>query len=189
MVRKIVLFCLILVLCLMMCACGAKEKSQESSHQHSYVQGVCSSCAQAQPGYKPLRSCGWVAAGLASDEELNVISLGFYEWGSEIDVSYYGPLEGLDQEMQDYYQNEEPNNLYIFAEKKYYHLGFGTTRDMKYTEQGDTVEITVKNGRTVGTFKMVRTAANEYTVTQISGTVINSSITHCLKVGSIFTAE
>lgn len=188
--KKFVLLSVILSLSLMLCACGTAKQPQETTHQHSYVQGVCSSCAQAQPGYKPLLSCGWTTAGLTPDgEELDVISLWFYEWGPEISVGYYGPLEGLDQELQEHYQQNESGNLYEFAGKKYYHLGFGTARDMKYTEQGDTVVITVKDGYTVGTLTMVRTAADQYTVTEISGTIIDSIITSCLKVGSVFTAE
>ncbi|MBO5892025.1 MAG: hypothetical protein J6Q30_04855 [Oscillospiraceae bacterium] len=187
--KKFVLFSLLLTLSLMLCACSDSQP-EENAHQHSYVQGVCSSCAEAQPGYKPLLSCSWSTAGLTPDgEELDVISLWFYEWGYEIDVSYYGPLEGLDQEDQDYYLNNEPDNLFDFEGKKYYHLGIGTTRDMKCTEQGDTAEITVKDGMIIGVIKMVRTAANQYTVTEVSGTIIDSVITSCLKVGSVFTAE
>ena len=68
-------------------------------------------------------------------------------------------------------------------------MGFGTAREMKFTEQGDTVEITVKDGLTVGILKLERTAADQYTVTAISGTIIDTTITGCLKVGSIFTAD
>ena len=187
--KKIVLFGFMLALSLMLCACSGSQP-EEPAHVHSYVQGVCSSCAEAQPGYKPLLSSSWTAAGLTAEgEELDVISLWFHEWGPEINVSYYGPLESLDQETQDYYLNEEPDNLYDFAGKKYYHMGFGTSRDMKYAEQGDTVEITVKDGMTVGILKMERTAADQYTVTAISGTIIDSIITGCLKVGSVFTAD
>ena len=187
--KKIVLFGLIMVLGLLLVACS-EEQAEVNTHQHSYVQGICSGCAEAQPGYKPLLSNSWTAAGLTAEgEELDVISLWFYQWGPEINVGYYGPLEKLDKETQDYYLNDEPDNLYDFEGKKYYHMGFGTAREMKFTEQGDTVEITVKDGLTVGILKLERTAADQYTVTAISGTIIDTTITGCLKVGSIFTAD
>ena len=187
--KKLVLFCLILSLSLMLWAC-ADAKPQENAHQHNYVRGVCSTCSETQPNYKPLLSCSWTAAGLTAEgEELDVISLWFHEWGPEIEVSYYGPLESLDKELQDHYLQNESGNLYEFEGKKYYHMGFGTTRDMKYAEQGDTVEITVKDGMTVGILKMERTAADQYTVTAISGTIIDDTVTGCLKAGSVFTAE
>ena len=173
----------------MLCACS-KKQAEDNTPKHNYVQGVCSDCGEAQPGYKPLLSSSWVTAGLTQDgEELDVITLWFYEWGNEIDVSFYGSLEDLDQEDQDYYLNNERDNLFAFEGKQYYHLGFGTSRSMSYKEQGDQVEITVKEGYTVGVIKMERSGADQYTITSISGTIIDSVITECLKAGSVFTAE
>ena len=187
--KKFVLLCLILSLCLVLWGCS-DEQPQETVHQHSYVQGVCSSCSEAQPNYKPLLSCSWTAAGLTSEgEELGVVSLCFYEWGSEITADYYEPLESKDKATQDYYLQEEPGNLFDFGGKKYYNRGLGVTWGMKYEEQGDTVVITVKDGMIIGTFKMVRTAADQYTITEVAGTIINSTITSCLQVDCVFTAE
>ena len=187
--KKLIIFSLVLILSLMLCACS-KKQAEENTPQHNYVQGVCSDCGEAQPGYKSLLSSSWVAAGLTQDgEELDVISLWFHEWGNEIEVSFYGPLESLDQEDQDYYLNNERDNLFAFGGKQYYHLGFGTARSMSYKEQGDLVEITVKDGYTVGVIKMERTGADQYTVTSVSGTIIDSTITGCLRAGSVFTAE
>lgn len=187
--KKLVLLCLILSFSLILWGCS-QEQPQETAHQHNYVQGVCSICSEAQPNYRTLLSCGWTAAGLTSDgEELGVVSLWFYEWGSEITANYYEPLERLDKAAQDYYLKEEPGNLFDFGGKKYYNRGLGVTWDIEYKEQGDVVEITVEEGMTVGIFKMVRTAGNQYTVTEVSGTIINSVITSCLQVDCVFTAE
>ena len=187
--KKLIIFFLVLILSLMLCACS-KKQAEDNTPKHNYVQGMCSDCGEAQPGYKPLLSSSWVTADLTQDgEELDVISLWFYEWGNEIEVSFYGPLDGLDQEDQDYYLNNERDNLFEFGGKQYYHQGFGTTRSMSYKEQGDTVEITVKEGYTVGIIKMVRSGADQYTITSVSGTIIDSIITGCLKVGNVFTAE
>ena len=165
--------------------CGTTEGNTAG---HSYVQGKCSACGENQAGYKALTSCGWRTAGLTpSGEELDVITLWPNGEESSIGAGYYGDLSTLDQDIQDAYL-EYPESLVDFNGGKYYSLGFGDARPASYTEQGDTVVISVFGDEVNGTITMVRTAANQYTVTGISGRIIDDTITSCLAVGSVFTA-
>ena len=166
--------------------CGVTEGNAAG---HNYVQGKCGRCGADQPGYKALTSCGWTTAGLTpSGEELDVITLWLNGEEASIVAGYYGPLALLDQDLQDMHM-EYPEDLVDFNGAKYYSLGFGDGRPASYTEQGDTVVISVLEDEVIGTITMVRTAADQYTVTGITGRIIDSTVTSCLAVGSVFTAK
>lgn len=187
--KKMILFCLVLALSFVLIACSGGQP-QETEHQHTYVQGVCSGCQEKQPDYVPLMSSIWVAMGVAPEgETLDVVSLCFYEWGNRVETCTYDPLESFDKEQQDYYLQNEPGNILEFEGKKYYNAGLSAEYKMKITEQGNTVEIRIENGMTVGTFKMERTAANQYTVVETAGLIVNSTVNGWLKPGAVFTAE
>lgn len=166
--------------------CGTTEGNTAG---HNYVQGKCSGCGADQPGYCALTSCGWTTAGLTpSGEELDVITLWLSGEDSSIGAGFYAPLSLLDQDLQDMHM-EHPEDLVDFNGAKYYSLGFGDGRPASYTEQGDTVVISVLEDEVIGTITMVRTAADQYTVTGITGRIIDSTVTSCLAVGSIFVAK
>ena len=156
---------------------------------HSYVQGKCSRCGADQPGYKALTSCGWTTAGETPDgEELDVITLWISSEDSSIGAGFYSPIDRLDKDLQDELL-KYPEDLYDFNGKKYQSKGFGDMRPASYTEQGDTVVISVLEEDVIGTITMVRTAADQYTVTAFTGRIIDDTITSCLHVGSVFTAK
>ena len=56
---------------------------------------------------------------------------------------------------------------------------------MRYLSQ----RFTASQGEVIGTLTMTRTGADQYTVTAITGKIIDGTVTSCLSVGSIFTAK
>lgn len=166
--------------------CGATEGQALG---HSFTQGKCARCGTAQPGYKALTSCGWTTAGLTpSGEELDVITLGFSGEESTIGAGYYEPIDKLDKDLQDELL-KYPEDLYDFGGKKYKSMGFGDWRPISYTEQGDTVVVSILEDVVIGTITMVRTGPDQYTITAITGRIIDDTITKCLSVGSVFVAK
>ena len=190
--KKIVLFGLVLAFCLALCACGAGSEGAATTtvHEHSFVQGKCSVCGEAQLGYKALKTCGWETAGVTADgTELDVVTLWFGGQEAAISVSFYGPVENLDKETQDYYLTEESQSLYECEGKKYVPKGFGDERPIQVEEQENTVVVSVMEDAVIGKITMVRTSADQYTITEISGRIIDEIITESLKVGSVLTAK
>jgi len=167
--------------------CGATEGEALG---HSYTQGKCTRCGEAQSGYKALTEFGWTTAGLApSGEELDVITLWLNDpEESSIGAGFYEPIDKLDKDLQDELL-QYPEDLYEFNGKQYKSMGFGDMRPASYTEQGDTVVVSVLEDEVIGTITMVRTAGDQYTVTAITGRIIDEIITGCLGVGSVFTAK
>lgn len=170
--------------------CTVCKATEGEALGHSYAQGKCSRCGEAQPNYKALNSCGWTTAALTSSgEELDVITL--WTNGEEepsIGASFYEPIDKLDKDLQDELL-KYPEDLYEFNGKKYRSMGFGDWRPASYAEQGDTVVFSVMEDEVIGTITMVRTAGDQYTVTAITGRIIDEIITGCLGEGSIFTAK
>ena len=169
--------------------CGATDGQALG---HSFAQGKCARCGEAQPGYKALTSCGWTTAGLFASgeesEELDVITLWLNGEDSSVSAGYYEPIDKLDKDLQDELL-QYPEDLYDFGGKKYKSKGFGDMRPASYTEQGDTVVVSVLEDEVIGTITMVRTAGDQYTVTAITGRIIDNIVTQCLSVGSVFTAK
>lgn len=166
--------------------CGATEGQALG---HSFTQGKCARCGTAQPGYKALTSCDWTTAGiLPGTNELDVFDLWFTDEDPRIHAGAYNPLDELDKDLQDMWL-ENPSDLYAFNGKTYYFGGYGDWRPISYTEQGDTVVISVMEDVVIGTITMQRTAGNQYTVTAITGRIIDSDFTRSLSVGSVFTAK
>lgn len=164
--RKFILLGFLLVLCLALCACSDNQADN-----------------------KALTSCGWKTVGLTpKGEELDVITLRLGGEEPSIGAEFYEPLEYLDEDYQDYYLKEKQESLVEFNGKKYYSLELSDARSVSYTEQGDTVVISVLENGVVGTITMVRTAPNQYTVKEITGRIIDSTITGWLAVGCVFTA-
>lgn len=164
--RKIVLFGMILVLCLALCACGEKQTDNIA-----------------------LTACDWKTAGVTPiGEELDVITLRLGGEEPAVVADFYEPLSYLAQDFQEYYRNEKPESLVELNGKMYYSLELSDTKSASYTEQGDTVVVSVLEGEVIGTITMVRTAPNQYTVEEITGIIIDSTVTSCLAVGSVFTA-
>ena len=169
--------------------CSVCGTTEGAALDHSYTQGKCSGCGEEQAGYKPLTSCGWGTAGLTPDgKELDVITLWFEGEESSVGAGFYEPLDTMDPDFRDE-ALKHPEDLYDFDGKKYHYMGFGDWRPMSYTEQGDTVVISVWEEEVIGTLTMARTGANQYTVTAITGRIIDETVTSCLSVGSIFTAK
>jgi hypothetical protein len=72
--------------------------------------------------------------------------------------------------------------------KEFVDMQFGTWAEMTYTEDGDTVQVEVTYHDEIrGSMTLTRTAADQYTVSGISGTVIDEAITGAIRVGSVFT--
>ena len=190
--KKFIIFALMLAACLSLCACGAgsAETVPTTVHEHDFVQGTCSGCGEAQDGYKALTAYSWETAGIiASGMELDVINLWFGGEEAAISASYYQPLEEWDQGTQDYYLQEETESLYEWNGQKFAPKGFGDERPMQAEEQGNTVVVSVMEDSVIGTITMVRTAADQYTVTEVTGRIIDATVTECLKVGNVFTAK
>ena len=165
--------------------CGATEGEAAG---HSYTQGVCVHCGEAQAGYKALTAYGWRTAGLIpSGGELDVITLWFAGEESTIGAGFYQPLDSLDEDLQDAYLSD-PDSLVDHNGKKYFFMGFGDWRPMSHVEQGDTVVVSILEDVVTGTITMVRTGVDQYTITEITGKIMDDVVTSCLAVGSVFTA-
>ena len=137
-----------------------------------------------------MTACRWETAGLTAEgNELDVLSLWFGGQEAAISATYYEPLEILNQDAQDYYLTNETETLYEFEGKKYVPKGMGDERPMEAEEQGDTVIISIMEEEVTGKITMVRSAADQYTITQIEGRIIDNIVTSCLKVGSVFTVK
>lgn len=165
--------------------CGTTEGEAAG---HSYTQGACVRCGEAQEGYKALTAYGWRTAGLTpSGEELDVITLWFAGEESTISAGFYHSLDDLDKDLQDAFLSD-PDSLVEHAGKKYFFMGFGDMRPMSHVEEGDTVVVSILEDKAIGTITMVRTGIDQYTVTEITGRIIDDTVTSCLAVGSVFTA-
>ena len=185
--KKLIIFSLVLILSLMLCACS-KKQAEENTPQHNYVQGVCSDCGEAQPGYKSLLSSSWVAAGLTQDgEELDVINLCFDENGPYLRAEFYGLLSELSPEKQEE-KLKNPDQIIEYKKNKYYYKGFGETCPFTYEEEGNEVTIEVINGKNVGYIVMERKSVDKYTVLEVTGIIFDDIITSCVEANSTFQA-
>ena len=115
-------------------------------------------------------------------EELERIRLFFSEERTEITVSFWGAM--WDEEIAGSYHGE----TVIVDGKEFVDMQFGAWAEMTYTEDGDTVQVEVTYHDEIrGSMTLTRTAADQYTVSGISGTVIDETITGAIRVGSVFT--
>ena len=141
---------------------------------HNYVNGVCS-CGDTQIANIPFDGGKWCLDAL-SGTQLNRMSITCSEGTGYLSVSFWG-------------EDAVSGTPYSFNGKNYYDQGFGKGADLTYTESGDTVviEVSAYGGLNLGTLTLSRTAANQYTVTGVTGTIISDSITSAITVGSVFT--
>jgi hypothetical protein len=155
---------------------------------HSYKEGKCTLCTAAQPNYKAFESGAWCMDGLTtSGEELERITLSVGQEDSAISVSFWGDFDQCEKEYQDWYMAEGEGVIFEFEGKRFYPMGFGKWRDLSYTADGDTIVLTILEDEPIGTITMVRTAGDQYTVTEVTGRIIDSTITGAIPVGSVFT--
>lgn len=151
--------------------CGA---TNGSALGHNYVNGVCS-CGDRQIANIPFDGGKWCLDAL-SGTQLNRMSIICSEGTGYLSVSFWG-------------EEAVSGTPYSFNGKNYYNQGFGKGADLTYTESGDTVviEVSAYGGLNLGTLTLSRTAADQYTVTGVTGTIISDSITRAITVGSVFT--
>ena len=142
--------------------CG---KTQGRAKGHNYIQGVCTYCK----------------------EEVDVIQLRFTEEGCYVNADVWALLSKLSPEKQEQYL-KNPEGLIEFKREKYYPMGFSDTCSFKFEEEENIATITCINGNAVGIIVMERKDVDKYTVTEISGIIINDIVTSCIEVGSNFTA-
>lgn len=165
--------------------CG---KTQGRAKGHNYIQGVCTYCKEEQPGYVSLTGNNWQTIGRTfSKEEVDVIQLRFTEEGCYVNADVWALLSKLSPEKQEQYL-KNPEGLIEFKREKYYPMGFSDTCSFKFEEEENIATITCINGNAVGIIVMERKDVDKYTVTEISGIIINDIVTSCIEVGSNFTA-
>ena len=198
--KKLLAILLSLAVAAALCACGHQHSFTEAdctgpktctqcgetegeAGEHQYVRGVCTVCAGAQEGYRALTEGRWCQDALVeSGEELERIRLFFSEERTEITVSFWGAM--WNEEIAGSYHGE----TVIVDGKEFVDMQFGTWAEMTYTEDGDTVQVEVTYHDEIrGSMTLTRTAADQYTVSGISGTVIDETITGAIRVGSVFT--
>ena len=150
---------------------------------HSYTAGICGRCNEPQEGYKALTEGRWRQDALTeSGEELERISLFFGAERTEITVSFWGAM--WNAEIAGSYHGE----TVVVDGKEFVDMQFGTWAELTYTEDGDIVQVEVTYHDEIrGSMTLTRTAADQYTVSGISGTVIDETITGAIRVGSVFT--
>lgn len=168
--------------------CGTEQGKAKG---HDYLMGACIVCDAAQPDYKALGSHSWEIAGLTfSEEELDVIVLSFGgEDGDMISASFWGPLETLSEKRQEEYL-KNPDSLYVYKRDQYYPLGFGDWRYVTFEEENDEAIIYIlEDGGAVATITLERKSVDKYTITQITGRIIDDIVTSCLEVGGTFTVK
>ena len=151
--------------------CGATEGNALG---HNYENGACKVCNEEDTRV-PFSDNVWLMDSL-SGTQLNRISLDCYKGMGMMSVSFWS-------------ENGVNGEAYQYNGKTYYEDGFGKDAELTYTEDGDTVKLTVSayDGMTEGTITLKRANATQYTVSAVTGTIISDSITGAIKVGSAFT--
>ncbi len=154
--------------------CGATEGGLGD---HNYlVNGLCGVCGEKEPVNVDLTDGEWRLDAL-NGSELDRFKLTFSGDGTGyMSVSFWGTQQSY-------------GTPFNFNGTNYYDQGFGKGAELTYTENGDTVAVDVSayGGMNVGSITLNRTAIDQYTVTAVSGTIINSNITSVVTVGTVFT--
>ena len=151
--------------------CNATEGSALS---HSYENGSCSKCGEAD-NRVPFSDHVWQMDAL-NGNQLYRINLDCYKGMGMVSVSFWSEVG----------QTGDP---YQFEGKTYHEDGFGGEGELTYMEEGDTVKLTITtyDGMSEGTLTLQRANATQYTVTAVTGTIISANITSAIQVGSAFT--
>lgn len=151
--------------------CGVTEGNALG---HTYENGSCKNCGEEDTRV-PFSDNIWLLDVLGGDQ-LYRIGLDCSKGMGMMSVSFWS-------------ENGATGEAYQFGGKTYYEDGFGKDADLSYTEDGDTVNLTVSayGGMTEGTITLKRANATQYTISAITGTIINDNITKALTVGSAFS--
>ena len=168
---------------------GCDKPAEQPPHTHTYTEGKCTGCSEEQPNYRALEGNRWTLAGLTeSGEELDVISIWFNGENTIISASYWGKFSSLDKEEQNWYLSEGGRDLYEFEGQQYYSLGFGTHGNVRYTVNGDVVEMQIEY-HTNGTMTWERIAGDQYKITAHTGTILDEIIHNIIIAKGVFVCD
>lgn len=154
--------------------CTKCNATEGNALGHDFKDGECTVCDMEDPNV-PFSDNTWLLDALSGDQ-LNRIGMSCYKGIGDMSVSFWSENGGEGEAFQ-------------FGGKTYYADGFGKDAQLSYTEEGDTVKVTVSayDGMTEGTMTLKRANPTQYTVTAVTGTIISDSITSAITVGSAFT--
>lgn len=153
--------------------CGATEGGL--GDHHYMTNDRCLHCNAKKPVHVGLTDGEWQLDAI-NGEELDRFVMTFNSNGTGyLSVSFWGK-QAVGQSVN-------------FNGATYYDQGFGKGASLTYTENGDTVavEASAKGGMILGSMTLTRTDINKYTISAVSGTIVDSSITSVLPVGTVFT--
>ena len=150
--------------------CGATDGNALG---HDFKSGTCTRC-DAEDKSVPFSNNSWLMDAV-NGNLLYRFSLACFTGNGSISVASWS-------------ESASGGDAYQFDGKNYYDDGSVKDADITFTEDGDTVKIDVSaEGAVKGTITMKRANATQYSITAVTGTIINESITGALKTGNTFT--
>ena len=153
--------------------CKVCGKTSGDKASHKYVNGKCSVCGGSQKNYTEITAGYWRAYVVLDKNEMEEMTICFDKTGGEFYVVIYNP----ESMMVD-------ANMVKIDGKKWYEAGFGYGAEyMTFTDSddGNTVTAEIEGRGQKGTVTLERSAGNKLKVKSVKGTIIDSTITKCLK--------
>ena len=151
--------------------CGSTEGEALG---HNFIGGSCIDCNAADPNV-PFTDHHWQLLAL-DGAKLYGISIDPYKGVGDFMVSIYA-----EDGMKDYGSVQHNG-------KTYYMSDFGGGAQIFYQEERGVVTIEMEDNETMakGTLTLKRTGVDQFTITAVSGTIINADITKHVVAGGVF---
>lgn len=182
--KKLVI--MFLIFSVVFCLCACEKAPTETTHSHTYAQGVCTDCGETQPNYCELVGNEWMLMGLTeSGDELDVVTFWLDGEHPSLSASFYGNLSTMSPDEQDSYLGNGAEVI-TYEGQQFCHLGFGKAGTVTYTVDGDTAVLEVDRGN-IGTLTLQRIAGDQFRVIAHTGTVIDTTIHNIIVNAGVFT--
>lgn len=182
--------------------CGAAEGAALG---HDYVDGRCVNCSEKDPdaaadSFSPISGFWWLQGVTDDKEELDVVDVTFVNGSFFLYVSYYSliPQEHLQSALEYGYADTEEGRFFYSDIREmdgnyYAWLGSGSGTEGSYTEENNTVVLTMENweddaeeAAAVSTLTLERTGEDTCQFKSVEGYVVDEIVTQCIKNGNIF---
>ena len=158
------------------CTCGDSYTEEIPQLEHSYVGGKCEHCDGQQENYKKLGEGKWRLYVITEGGGLEIVMLRFPGTMSCSVYDVYNP------------EWHEGATIMEYEGKKYVSAGFGVGGEItSFKEEGNTITVNVEGMGNTGALVLERTAGDQLTVKEITGTVIDSIVTEFSKPGVVYT--
>ena len=172
--------------------CVNCDETQGRAKGHKFVLGVCKVCEAEQEGYKALTTTTWRLEAVTYADDLEVIELRLSPEGNTIHVDHWAPLSRLSAAKQEELK-KNPENIRKYKRVEYYYQGFSDSMELSveefFEDECDTAIISViQDGGAMGTIELKRKNETKYTISEITGVIMEDIVHSCLAVDAIFNA-